>query len=94
MALQGWSTQMYKNGKHPWTFVTPEVLGNMAGNTWNGFAFLPVMLAAIGSVNCRSGLSFGEVPPDADLDKDFLDSDEEESLAFDDELDSEDVDSE
>ena len=85
---------MYKNGKHPWTSVTPEVLGNMAGNMLNGFVFMPVILAAIGSVNCRSDLSLGEVPPDADLDKDLLDSDEEESLAFDDELDGEAVDSE
>ena len=76
MAFQGWAPQMYKNKQHPFDSVSHQTLSSMAGNMWNSFAFMPVMLATLGAVNAHTDLAHGE--PVADVDGDILDVDNDE----------------
>lgn len=73
MAFQGWAPQMYKNKQHLFDSVSHQTLSSMAGNMWNSFAFMPVMLATLGAVNAHTDLAHGE--PVADVDGDILDDD-------------------
>ena len=99
MALQGWAPQMYENSMHPWASVTPQTLASMAGNMWNSFAFMPLVLSIFGAVNVHTDLntreSVAHVGHDGDLldEEDDGDDDEDDPLDCDEEEDD-DVDGE
>ena len=57
MSLTGWALDMYRPGTDsapgPWygdETQTPELLADLAGNAWSGFAVLPILISAIGAV--------------------------------------------
>ena len=50
MQLIGWDKSMYRASRPPWQHATPELLADMAGNAWSGFAIAPLMTALAGAV--------------------------------------------